>query len=84
MSDEKLLHTLQNVGMELDGMSDSVKTKLAKQFRIDTECYFREMALLDGVFDIPCTLIVRDADKFPPRPPKRQSKDCLFFSVDPR
>ncbi|MBQ9080808.1 MAG: amino acid adenylation domain-containing protein [Clostridia bacterium] len=79
MSDEKLLHTLQNVGMELDGMSEAVKAKLAKQFRIDTECYFREMALLDGVFDIPCTLIVSDADKFTPHIDKAQHAWQHYF-----
>ena len=80
MSDEKLLHTLQNVGMELDGMSDMVKAKLAKQFRIDTECYFREMALLDSVFDVPCTLIVSDADKFTPHIDKAQHEWQHYFS----
>ena len=80
MSDEKLIHTLQNVGMELDGMSEIVKAKLAKQFRIDTECYFREMALLDGVFDIPCTLIVSDADKFTPHIDKAQHAWQHYFS----
>ena len=47
-------------------MSDAAKTKLIKQFRIDTDCYFREISMLDGVFDVPCTLIVSDADKFTP------------------
>lgn len=81
MSDEKLLHTLQNVGMELDEMSEAVKAKLAKQFRIDTECYFREMALLDGVFDIPCTLIVSDADKFTPHIDKAQHAWQHYFNL---
>jgi len=66
MSDEKLLHTLQNVGMELDGMSEAVKAKLAKQFRIDTECYFKEMPLLTGNMMISCTLVVSDSDWFTP------------------
>lgn len=66
MSDEKLLHTLQNVGIEFDGMSEVVKAKPAKHFPIDTEYYFRDMALLDGVISTPCTLIVSNADKFPP------------------
>ena len=81
MSDEKLLHTLQNVGMELDGMSEAVKAKLAKQFRIDTECYFREMALLDGAFDISCTLIVSDADKFTPHIDKAQHAWQHYFNL---
>jgi surfactin synthase thioesterase subunit len=80
MSDEKLLHTLQNVGMELDGMSEAVKAKLAKQFRIDTECYFREMALLEGVISAPCTLIVSDADKFTPHIDKAQHAWQHYFS----
>lgn len=79
MSDEKLLHTLQNVGMELEGMSDTVKAKLSKQFRIDTECYFREMALLDGVVPTPCTLIVSDADKFTPHIDKAQHAWQHYF-----
>lgn len=80
MSDEKLLQTLQNVGMELDGMSDTVKAKLAKQFRIDTECYFHEMALLDGVIATPCTLIVSDADKFTPHIDKAHHAWQHYFS----
>lgn len=80
MNDEKLLRTLQNVGLELDGMSDAVKSKLAKQFRIDTECYFREMALIDGVFDVPCTLIVSDTDKFTPHIDKAKHAWQHYFS----
>lgn len=79
MSDEKLLYTLQNVGMELDEISDTAKAKLVKQFRIDTECYFREMALLHGVISAPCTLIVSDIDKFTPHIDKAQHAWQRYF-----
>lgn len=80
MSDEKLLHTLQNVGMEIDGMSEEVKAKLAKQFRIDTEYYFREMALFYGVISTPCTLIISNADRFTPHINKAQYAWQHYFS----
>jgi len=66
MSDGKVLDTLQGAGMELGGASNEVRTKLVKQFRIDTECYFSEMASLTGRISVPCTVVVSDADKFTP------------------
>ena len=80
MSNKKMLNILQGVGLELNGMSDEVKSKLAKQFRIDTECYFREMALLDGVISTPCTLIVSDADNFTPHINTAQHAWQHYFS----
>ena len=80
MSDKQLLHTLHKSGLALDAMSDTGKAKLVSQFRIDTECYFREMALLNGVSSAPCTLVVSDTDKFTPHINKAQNAWQHYFT----
>ena len=66
MSDDKLLGILKKAGMEISELSDIAKRKLIDQFRMDTKCYFSEMAMLTGPVSASCTLIVSDADSFTP------------------
>ena len=65
-SDAKLLSILNKAGMETAGLSDTTRNKLITQFRVDTKCYFHEMATLTGRITAPCTLVVSDADSFTP------------------
>lgn len=66
MRDEKLLNMLGRAGMETRGLSAAAEKKLIDQFRMDTKCYFAEMATLPGGIAASCTLVVSDADWFTP------------------
>ena len=65
-SDTKLLSILSKAGMDTTGLSSAARNKLINQFRVDTKCYFKEMATLTGGIAMPCTLVVSDADSFTP------------------
>lgn len=80
ISDKGVLKKLKNAGMELEGASDEVKIKLVKQFRVDTECYFSEMASLTGRASIPSTVVVSDTDKFTPNIPAVQQSWKRYFT----
>lgn len=64
--DTKLLSILSKAGMDTTGLSDTARNKLISQFRVDTKCYFKEMAALAHGISASCTLVVSDADIFTP------------------
>jgi pimeloyl-ACP methyl ester carboxylesterase len=74
-----MLRFLESVGLDLNGTSCEVRTKIAEQFRFDTDCYFREMAALDRSMSVPCTLIVSDTDRFTPHIHKAQQRWQPYF-----
>ena len=80
MNDEKVLGILNRAGMETTGISGELRKKLIAQFRIDTKCYFSEMASLEGGIQIPCTVIVSDADRFTPNIKAVQPSWNQYFS----